>query len=430
MSQEERKLKRRRKKRRKLLFISLIFIFLLFRSVPSLFATAFKTSLPEEHVIEEKIETDAIIVRKESLYKADGEGKVEVYGNQGERVAVGRKIARITLLDDTSTLRQELEEIENKIDVLTKTEKDVESVKNDEVKLEENINIIINDIQRSISQGDYEQAEVLKDKLTLYDEKQRDISGDNTLINQSLDSLKKKKDKVASQISNNVIEYYSKESGILSFIIDGYEELYSANSIDEYEYSDFKEISNKQKIISNNDNIKADDPIFKIMDNFEWYMIIKIDNLRDISSYEEGDTITLTGEKIEGELIGHIKRISKDKGKGLIVASFNTDFVKFLDKRHLDVNIIKYKRDGYKIPSKSVVDRDGIKGVYIKEISGIVRFRPIEIIKEDDEFTYISKGDQNYNINIGGSDKPVRTVRKFDEILLNTISVKEGMIIN
>ena len=134
----------------------MIFIFLFFRSVPSLFATAFKTSLPEEHVIEEKIETEAIIVRKESLYKADGEGKVEVYGNEGERVAVGSKIARITLLDDTSTLRQELEEIENKIDVLTKTEKDVESVKNDEVKLEENINIIINDIQSSISQGDYE----------------------------------------------------------------------------------------------------------------------------------------------------------------------------------------------------------------------------------------------------------------------------------
>lgn len=430
MSQEERKLRRKRKKRWRLLFFSLIFLFMLFRSVPSLFATAFKTVLPEEYTVEDKIETEAIIIRKENLYKADGEGKIELYPNEGERVASGTKIAKITLLHDTSTLKQQLEEVENKIDILTKTEVDNESIKNDQNKIKENIDNIIEEIQISISNEDYERAGILKDKLSIYDGKQKNIGRDNTLINQSLDNLKKKREEIASQISQNSINYFSQEPGVISYKIDGFEEIYSINHKDDYEYSDFKEIANKQRIISNNDNVKANEPIFKIIDNFEWYMIIKIENIKDISTFEEGDSILLTGNQIDGELKGFIERISRDKSKGLIIAKFNTDFHNYYDKRDIPVNIIKYKYDGYKIPNKAILDKDGIKGVYIKEISGIIKFRPIEIIKEDEEFTYISKGDKSSNINIKGSDKPIRTVRQFDEILLNTIRIKEGMIID
>ncbi|HSH36243.1 HlyD family efflux transporter periplasmic adaptor subunit [Schnuerera sp.] len=430
MSQEERKRKRKIKKRWRFFWISLIFIFLFFRSVPSLFATAFKTVLPDKYIIEDKIETEAIIIRRESLYKADGEGTIEIYVDHGDRVAVGTKVAKITLLDDTSTLKQELEEIENKIEVLTKTKLDSEGIKKDEEKLKENIGNIIGDIQTSINQNDYERAEILKDKLSMYDGKQKDIGRDDTLISQSLENLNEKRDKVKKQIISNTENYFSKESGIVSFKIDGYEEIYSISHKDDYKYSDFKEIVNNQRIVSNNDTIKTDEPVFKIIDNFQWYMIVKIENMKDISSYEEGDPILLTGEEVEGELKGYIERISDEKDKGLIVVRFNTDFHNYFDKRGLDINIIKFKYDGYRIPKKAILEKDEINGVYIKEISGIIRFRPIEILDEDDEFAYISKGDNNYNINIKGSDTPVRTVREFDEILLNTISIKEGMIIN
>ena len=96
----------------------------------------------------------------------------------------------------------------------------------------------------------------------------------------------------------------------------------------------------------------------------------------------------------------------------------------------MEVNIIKYKHDGFKIPTRSIVEKDGTKGVYIKGISGIIKFKPIEILKEEDKVTYITSGDKNNNIKVRGSDKPIRTVTKFDEILLNTINIKEGMIIN
>lgn len=429
MKQEERKRRRKRKKRLRLIFVGLIFIYLFFRSVPSLFAIGPKTKLPEKHIIEDKIETEAIIIKQENVYHADGEGKIELFGTEGERIPVGEKIAELTLLTDTSTLNQQLEEVENKIDILIKTDMENKSVDNDEKKIEENIDDIIEDIQRSISKEDYENAEILKDKLSMYNEKQRDVSGDKTLINKSLDNLKDQRENIKKQISNNVFNYFSKEAGIVSFKIDGYEEEYSFNNKDDYEYSDFKEFSKDENAVVSG-SVEAGQPVFKIINNFQWYMIIKIEEIEDIASYEEGDPILLVGEQIEDELEGYIEKINKDKGKGLILCKFNVDFQHYYDKRHMNVDIIKYKYNGFRIPSESIIEIDDVEGVYIRDISGIIRFRPIEILDEDDEFTYISIGDKNNNINIEGHDDPVRTVRQFDEILLKTKNIEEGIIID
>jgi putative membrane fusion protein len=430
MSQKKRELRRKKKKKWRLILISFIFAYLFFRSVPSLFAAASKTVLAQPEIIDDKIQTEAIIIKNESLYKANGEGKLEVFSKEGERVAAGTKIAQLTLFNDNSTLKQELDEVDKKIAALSKTEKENEIVKSDEKNVEENIENIIKDIQKSISEGDYEKADNLKEKLAIYDGKQKDILGEKTLINQSLDSLGKQREELLKQISSNIINYFSKEAGIVSFKIDGYEEIYSFDSKDNYSYSSFKKFSDKQKVIENNKDIKTGEPIFKIIDNFEWYMIIKIENIKDISSYKKGDPILLTTDGIEGELKGYIEDIKKEGNKGVIVCKFNTDFDNYYDKRFINVGIIRYRHDGFKIPSESIIEKDGIKGAYIKEISGIVKFKPIEILKEEDKFTYISNGDKNNKIKIKGSDDLVKTVTTFDEILINAANVKEGMIIN
>ena len=159
-------------------------------------------------------------------------------------------------------------------------------------------------------------------------------------------------------------------------------------------------------------------------------MIIKLENIKDVSSYKEGDSILLTGDEIDGELKGYIKKINREKNKGLILCRFNSDFHNYYDKRYIEVNIIKYKHDSFKIPTKSIVEKDGIKGVYIKDISGIIKFKPIEILKEEAKITFIKSGDKNNKIKVKGSDESIKTVTTFDEILLNTINIQEGMIIN
>lgn len=430
MSRTQRKSNRNKKKKWRIILASLVFIYLFFRSVPSLFAVRSKTVLPESKIVEDKVQAKAIIIKKEYLYKAYGEGKVEILSDEGEKVAAGTKVARLTLLKDNSTLNQDLKDIDNKINTLTDMGKDDNIAKNDVDKIEKNIDSIIDDIQQSISKGDYENIAFLKDKLSIYEGKQKDVSGENTLINQSLESLKDKRKEIVEQIASNSKDYFSQEPGIVSFKIDGYEELYSFNHREEYISSDFQKIDEGQRIVANKDSVETGDPIFKIIDNFEWYMIINVENIEDIGSYEEGDTISIAGDEIEDNIHGRVEKISVEKDKGLILCRFNTDFEKYYDKRYMEIDIVKHSQEGYKIPTKSIVEKDGIKGVYVKDISGIIKFKPIKVITEEDKTTYIECGDENNNIEIEGYDQSFKTITAFDEIFLNTMNIKEGMVIN
>ena len=67
MSRKKREDKRKKKKNWRLLLVSFIFIYLFFRSVPSLFAVASKITLPESMIIEDNIETKAIIIKRKYI---------------------------------------------------------------------------------------------------------------------------------------------------------------------------------------------------------------------------------------------------------------------------------------------------------------------------------------------------------------------------
>lgn len=430
MSQEQSKTNKNNKKRWRIALISFVLIYILFRSGPSLFASRSKTILPENSLVEDKVQAKAIIIKKEYLYKAYGKGKVEVLSEEGEKLAAGSKVARLTLLKDDSLLNQDLKEIDNKIATLKSMEKNEDMTKNEEDNTEKNVDDLIDDIQKNISQEDYENIVFLKDKLFIYEGKENNVSGEGTLIKENLNSLKDKREEIINQISSNSKDYFSEEPGIVSFKIDGYEELYSFNHKDEYNLLDFQKLENEQNLAKNKDSIETGDSIFKIIDNFEWYMIINVEDMNDIESYEEGDAISISGDETVDNMHGHIEKINKEKNEGLILCKFNTDFEKYYDERYMEINIVKKSQVGYKIPTKSVVEKDDMKGVYVKDISGIIKFRPIRIITQEDKTTCVECGDENNNIQIEGHEEPFKTISLFDEIFLNTINIKEGMVIN
>ncbi|NMB07827.1 MAG: hypothetical protein GX981_05535 [Tissierellia bacterium] len=428
MSRKEGRKKKGNKNLGRIILIIFIFGYIFFRAVPSLFAMAFKVVLPESLIVEDKAETKAIILKKENLYKAEANGYLEIINPEGNRVSKGSEVCKIQLVGEGSNVQQELKELEEKIQALKLVEKEKDIVKGDGEKLENSLDNLIYEIQEKINTGKYNEIEILKEKLALLYGKQQDISGENHLINTSIESLQKKKEALNKQLNNNALNYYTNESGIVSYKIDGYEEIFSFHNKDEYTYSDFKIESTNSYTRENGENVKSGEAVFKIIDNFQWYAILKIEDFKKINVYEEGDNILLSNEKLNEEFKGKIIKINKDGNKGTILCKFNTGFHKIYDERFVDFDIIKYKYNGYKIPTKSIVEKDGIKGVYIKDISGIVKFKPVEIIKEEDKFTYVNSGDNNF-ITIKGENKPVKTITTFDEILLNTKNIKEGMII-
>lgn len=422
---------KKRKKRKVFQIATILFVFLyfIFRSVPALLANNAKTILPEKGTLIDKFSTSGFVIMKESVTKSTSNGDIELFLNEGERIAAGIKIAGINSLNDTSSLKQELLQIQESILALKKSETETKLMITENMKIEELQESLINELQSMIALGKYEDIYLLKEQLALYEDKAKDVSLTDTLVGKSLEALNTRKESIEKDINSNYTRYYSNSGGIISYIIDGYEDVFLPKDFENY-YYDKLTVGDKLDKGKKGSNISVGQPIYKIIDNFEWYIALKVEDIRDIEDFKINKTLRIHIKDDEQELKGKIVAINPSDNKAVIVLKLNDKLHDYYNIRFTDVEVVKYKIDGLKVPTQAIIDKDSIKGVYIKDKSGIVKFRPVIIIGQDNNYTYVDMGDNNANIILEGEEKPVKTITLFDEIFLNTINIKEGQILN
>ena len=226
------------------------------------------------------------------------------------------------------------------------------------------------------------------------------------------------------EIKDNSLSYYADRSGIFSLEIDGYENVYIPKDFENYTYERLQIPEKLEEAEGDTDNRK-----FKIINNFNWYLAIKIDNIKNISSFEVKDSIFVKIADIDRELRGQVVAINESKDKAVIVVEFDSHLHDYYNMRFPKVEVVTHRQDAFLIPTRAIIEKDGQAGVYIKEFNGIVRFRPIEILAEEGKFTFISRGDENRYIKNKSGEKE-RTISLYDEILINPQMFKEGEILN
>lgn len=409
-------------KRKKLFFgvILTMLIYLLISFIPTIFGSSKKTILPEEGILYNKTLGQGIVIKNETVYKAEGSGKINLLVKEGDRVGVGIEVANMSLLKDTSDLKQELIEIDKRIETLSKSDsKQVVGESNlDSLKTN-----LLEEIQSNISIGNFIDIHEDKEELQIYDSYS---FPKDTLLNQSIATLNEQKKTLEKQINSSNLRYFSIESGIVSYEIDGLENLYSPKEFENYTYDklDILELKESSK---GYDEISIGNPIFKIINNFEWYMAIKIEDKANIEDYEIGQAMVIELDD-ETVLKGEIIKINVTGNSAVVVLKLNTYLHNAYNLRYATVNIVNSKKEGFKIPTNVIIERDGKKGVYIKEINGIVKFRQVNILGEEGDYTYIDKGDSNGYLRFENQDR-VKTVTLFNEIFLDTTSVTEGEIL-
>lgn len=383
----------------------------------TIFGIGNKTVLPEVGILYDKSKGQAFVIKDETLYKSDGSGQLNLLIKEGERVGVGIEVANISILQDNSQLKQDLIKVDQQIAILSN--KNLESTTDTSVDLM--TTNIIDKIQEDLSSDKFIDVLNTKEELLALEK----YSRQDTLLSQSIENLKNKRESLLNQINTGSLRYYSQQSGIISYHIDGYEQIFLPKEFENYTYDmvqlkDFEEADN-------DDKVETGEPIFKIIDNFQWYMAIKIEDKKDIEDYVLGQTVKLELED-KTELKGKIITINYSGTNAVLVLRFNDYIHNNYNLRHTSVDLIHSKKEGHKIPTDVIIERDGDKGVYIKEINGIVKFRPIKIFGEEGDYTFIDKGNSNGYIEfIEG--KPVKTVTLYDEIFINPTSVIEGEIL-
>lgn len=420
MSRNRRK-NSKKKRFRLLILVGLIIIAFSF-FVQNSKAIKLKTSNPIKTEYLDKIDTKGYLILKEKTYTSQGDGVVDYNVRDGERVPKDYVIANLNLMGDVSDLKDELLKVQSAIEY--KNQNLNPSTTAYEISDKE-INLIYS-IQDALVEDDLPNALIAIETLELNTKKNVDISEISTLINLSNQELEDRRDELSRQISTNNIVYKSEIAGIVSYKVDNLEEIYTEENIPQIDYEFIRKHPSATQIGQQN-TVKTGDPLYKLIDNFSYFMAVPVDEMSSIENLEPGSSIELLINS-RSTLKGTVHQINQTQNTGVIIISLKDKLSELGYDRILDTSIIKNKISSYVINTKSIVEINNQPGVYIRELNGLVKFRPIKIVSQNDLDTIVETGDnKGYIENMNGEN--VRTITVFDELIDEPANIEEGQIL-
>ncbi len=387
------------------------------------FNSKVKVSTVQEGQIENKIKVNGIVFKNETIIKSNTDGKIKFYRDEGDRIKNGILIMDIYTDANSQELNKEITEIDEAIVKLKNPNYEV-GVK------EETIEKTEADIQSAVFS---ENIDNLYSIISKVENENNEVFDINEYENYSLDDLYKLKKSVSNSAKSNKITYYASTSGLVSYKFDGLEDVYSYDKMRSFSADDMNILDTKKSDINNNDNVNNNQAVMKIINNFEYYILIKVNNDK-IDGIKENTFVKtrINNSELQDIAYAYVEKINFGSEESVIILKYDDYFYKYYEYRYLDVEIIYNTYDGIILNSKAVITKDDITGVYVKDISNIVKFFPIKIIGEQNEVVIVSEGNKINEGARGAIDidgVSYYTVKNYDKIILQPEKVYEGQIL-
>ncbi len=206
---------------------------------------------------------------------------------------------------------------------------------------------------------------------------------------------------------------YNEEIGIVSYYYDGFESKFNGETLDSVNkefFSTFKESPGVQKAVSG--TAEVGNTVFKIIDRTKWYLVCWLD-AEDEEVFTIGRTVTVNFDE-ENQVLMDVERVIKQGKEIKVIFSTNRLYEDFDQYRVKTCTITAKSSNGIIINTDSIVEKDGVQGVYIIDKYGKENFTPIQIYSTQDDKTVVAK---NYFYDAEGY--PVETIKNYDEVLKN-----------
>lgn len=379
-----------------------------------------ETYVLNEDTLEITLEIEAAIMKDERIVHALSDGDVSLFKKQGDRVKSGILIAQQFNDYDSKSISDELNIINEIISV-----KQGNKVSNDKVGTSY-YNEIKSDIQSAIFSKDYQYVMTTVNNLDTNDFNYR-YSGYESY---TLAELINHRDSLRKSISSEKISYYSPGGGIVSYSFDGLEMVYSIDRLSEISLNDVRKL-NYQNYTTLNKTINNNEPMFKIIDNFDWFLAFEIDKSY-MTDLQDKNNLKIRLKKIDKVINTTIFRVQDYGEKFLLILETDKFLHDYLDDRYIKVDVILHEFSGLKIHKDSIVEQDGLIGVYVSDTNKVVRFRPVEIIGENLDYAVVDEGEK---VNVGSRGRILingeyfNTIKIYDNIIIKPENVYDGQIL-
>jgi putative membrane fusion protein len=189
--------------------------------------------------------------------------------------------------------------------------------------------------------------------------------------------------------SNQLQKIFNKEAGIVSFAVDGLENKVNANDLKQINLSNFEELKGNYRHLLSGDRIKKEEPLYRIINNFKLYLIAEIPESQT-DRFRINELIFLEQKNSDKLIEAEIVDIRQNLDSTFFFIEVEQFIPRWINRRRIDLNIIKNIYRGIKIPRRAVFNQPSGRGVL--KVSGYNKyeFQEVVIINGNDEYVIVS----------------------------------------
>lgn len=349
---------------------------------PILKANSSMFYLPVETIYYDSVDGDFLMIKDETVFstnKTTGSIKYD----EGTRLRSGIIKAGVAENDEYYEISQKISELEDTKLLYTSEITDIDK-----------------NLRKSIISEDYISLKRLINSFAY-----KVLSGNTFNSTLQVDSeINRLKEKLNSLSSAEVWN----PAGIISFDMDGYEYL-RINDINSITYDEYNDLINRVSMDINQNE-------FKIVDNFNALFVSYLPNNQTLKEMN-GKRIKVSIDDQNTFLNCKVVVPETYDKEGLIGFKVDSHIEDIYKIRRGKISVIFNSMPAFRIPTSSIVQYDGVRGVVVKDVNGIIRFRPVAILKDQGEFCYVSKGNERSNVLVDGEEE--RTIVFYEELILN-----------
>lgn len=367
-------------------------------AVPSVRGMLEKTYIAQNGTIDVKDEVSGFIVRDETVYAAGQKSKIKRLTETDRLVKAGTKVVELTPTDvdpeevEDETAEGETNEISSALtkaadDALAKATGKKKTGKKDEAKDKEESKD--KDKEKAAEEAESEEEpEDPAEGTGRYRSMMEDLG----------DSVKYTEDGT------------TKDSGYISYYIDGAESKLSKDALDGLTEKDLKSLTGRRAVKMPEKSCGEGYPVFKVVGNSKWYLVFFVDN-EDAAKYVEGETLIIDiNEEPVTVTVSETDSGTKTTKVALACKAF---FDGFFEERELSTTVTFVSATGLVVEDSSIVEApDGKRGVFVKNKLGEHVFKPIRA-KADDGTKCVVYSD----LYVDDEGNFVETIRTYDEIV-------------
>lgn len=345
----------------------MIFAYLIFVMITFAMKDKVNYTIAETGVLTHSNTFHGLIIKNEVVVKANNSGEVRFFFTEGARVRDGNAVA--TIMNDpemAALLDAELFKVNQTLDADDPAFDESYEYLQGRIK-----NYVINQHNHS-----FESTYAIKNEIT------KDIENiRNTVILQQ--------SSMGLMTSNNVLmletaldeevgQVNAPRSGLISFKMDGLEDI----TKDSFITSDLKREPMVAEL-SLMTEVKNEEPLFKVVDNYLWYVAAEIDDECE-KEISEKRYIGVEFTDVDIAIDVRVEKVWDEGNSTYALLEFDRMLGEFLGERFVDFRIVYNEHEGVKIPETAVTTMEFAKipEEYLSFINGQYRVHK-EVYDED-----------------------------------------------